>query len=238
MLSHRIRESFVVRIAIALAALVLPAPPAKCPRTVREGKLFGFSYQGMRVAGQHHRKGDLNMETNVKLRAALFGTLILGGMLGCEETTTPTTPPTIESTPRFTMGSGTTSTLVGRGSFVPGFKVKRKSNGWEAEVEVKPDLDVAVQTITFAAGSQSGWHRHPGPVFITVKTGTMTFYESDDPTCTPIVRTAGQGFLDTGEHAHIARNESTAPAENVVVYFAPLGAALRIDAPDPGNCPF
>jgi hypothetical protein len=178
------------------------------------------------------------METNVKLRAALFGTLILGGMLGCEETTTPTTPPTIESTPRFTMGSGTTSTLVGRGSFVPGFKVKRKSNGWEAEVEVKPDLDVAVQTITFAAGSQSGWHRHPGPVFITVKTGTMTFYESDDPTCTPIVRTAGQGFLDTGEHAHIARNESTAPAENVVVYFAPLGAALRIDAPDPGNCPF
>ncbi|HET7693373.1 MAG TPA: cupin domain-containing protein [Gemmatimonadota bacterium] len=178
------------------------------------------------------------METNVKLRAALFGTLILGGMLGCEETTAPTTPPTIESTPRFTMGSGTTSTLVGRGSFVPGFKVKRESNGWEAEVEVKPDLDVAVQTITFAAGSQSGWHRHPGPVFITVKTGTMTFYESDDPTCTPIIRSAGQGYLDTGEHAHIARNESTAPAENVVVYFAPLGAALRIDAPDPGNCSF
>lgn len=178
------------------------------------------------------------MQMKENLRAALFGTLILGVTFGCEETTAPTTPPSIQPTPRSTMGSGTTSTLVGRGSFVPGFKVKRESNGWESEVEVKPDLDVAVQTITFAAGSQSGWHRHPGPVFITVKTGTMTFYDSDDPTCTPIIRSAGQGFLDTGEHAHITRNESAAPAENVVVYFAPVGAALRIDAPDPGNCSF
>ena len=180
------------------------------------------------------------MQTERNLRAALFGTLIFGSMLGCEETKAPTTPSIIESVPHFTMGSGTTSTLVGRGSFVPGFKVKRETNGWEAEVEVKPDLDVAVQTITFAPGGQSGWHRHPGPVFITVKTGTMTFYESDDPACTPTIRSAGQGYLDTGEHAHIARNESAAPAENVVVYFAPAGAALRIDAPDPENpnCPF
>ena len=68
--------------------------------------------------------------------------------------------------------------------------------------------------------------------------GTMTFYESDDPKCQPIVRTAGQGYLDAGEHAHIARNESGAPAINVVTYFAPVGAALRIDEPKPNNCPF
>ena len=66
----------------------------------------------------------------------------------------------------------------------------------------------------------------------------MTFYESDDLTCTPIVRTAGQGYLDTGDHAHIARNESSADAMNVVTYFAPNGAALRVDEPKPGNCPF
>jgi hypothetical protein len=53
-----------------------------------------------------------------------------------------------------------------------------------------------------------------------------------------MVRTAGQGYLDVGEHPHIARNESAAPAENIVVYLAPPGAALRIDAPNPGNCPF
>ena len=41
-----------------------------------------------------------------------------------------------------------------------------------------------------------------------------------------------------GDHAHIARNESGAPAQNVVTYFAPPGAVLRIDEPKPGNCPF
>jgi hypothetical protein len=52
------------------------------------------------------------------------------------------------------------------------------------------------------------------------------------------VRTAGQGYVDLGEHAHIARNETAEPAQNIVTYFAPPGAALRIDQPSPGNCPF
>jgi hypothetical protein len=30
----------------------------------------------------------------------------------------------------------------------------------------------------------------------------------------------------------------TEPTQNVVVYFTPPGAPLRIDAPDPGHCPF
>jgi hypothetical protein len=40
----------------------------------------------------------------------------------------------------------------------------------------------------------------------------MTFYESDARDCQPIVRTAGQGYLDTGEHAH---NPSRASANYV-----------------------
>ncbi len=141
-----------------------------------------------------------------------------------------------------TIGSGTSSTLLGRGTFDGSFKVGREASGvnqrWEVEVEARPSLDVATQMITFQPGGQSGWHSHPGPVFITVMSGTMTFYESDDPNCQPIVRTAGQGYLDAGEHAHIARNESGAQAINVVTYFAPVGAALRIDQPKPPNCPF
>lgn len=112
------------------------------------------------------------------------------------------------------------------------------SGDWQVEVQARPQLDIAVQTIAFPAGSHSGWHSHPGPVFISVVEGTMTFYESDDPGCTPIIRVAGEGYLDTGAHAHIARNESGRPARNVVTYFAPPASALRIDEPDPGNCPF
>lgn len=140
-----------------------------------------------------------------------------------------------------TPGSGTSSTLLGRGTFDE-FKVQRETvtaTGWlEVEVEAKPGLDIATQMITFQPDGHSGWHSHPGPVFISVVSGTMTFYSADDPSCTPMVRTMGQGFLDTGEHAHIARNESGAPAVNVVTYFAPVGAPLRIDQPAPGNCSF
>ena len=143
-------------------------------------------------------------------------------------------------TPQFTVGSGSMSTLLGRATFAQGanFHVKRITGDWHVEVKAHRELDLAVQQIVFQPGGHSGWHSHPGPVFIQVVSGTMTFYGSDDPNCTPIVRSAGQGFLDVGEHAHIARNETGSTATNVVTYLAPPGAALRIDQPNPGNCPF
>jgi len=138
-----------------------------------------------------------------------------------------------------TPGTGTTSMLIGRATFDEAFKVKRVgAEDWEVEVEAKPALDIAVQRVVFQPGGQSGWHSHPGPVFISVVEGTMTFYESDDPACAPIVRHAGEGYIDAGDHAHIARNETSDPATNVVTYLVPPGAALRIDQPNPGNCPF
>jgi hypothetical protein len=65
----------------------------------------------------------------------------------------------------------------------------------------------------------------------------MTFYDSGDRDCSPVVVTAGHGFVDLGLHAHIARNESGLPATNVVTYFVPVGAALRIEQTQPPNCP-
>jgi hypothetical protein len=158
----------------------------------------------------------------------------------CDDASSPAAPTAVK--PANTMSTGTQSTLLGRASFgdpsQETFKVKRITGDWHAEVKAKPTLDLAVQRIVFQPGGQSGWHTHPGPVFIQVVAGVMTFYESHDPNCAPIVRTVGQGYLDVGEHAHIARNESGAVAENLVTYLAPPGAALRIDADDPGHCPF
>lgn len=144
--------------------------------------------------------------------------------------------------PMMTMGSGSSSTALGRATFADPdnqtFDLKRITGDWQMQIKSKPAFDIAVQSIVFQPGAQSGWHSHPGPVFIEVVSGTMTFYESDDPTCTPIVKKAGEGYLDAGVHPHIARNETLLPATNVVTYFAPPGAALKIDAPNPGNCPF
>ena len=145
----------------------------------------------------------------------------------------------------FTMGTGTSSSVLAKATFSDpkdqNFDVKRITDGWQMQIKSKPAFEMAVQKIVFQPHGQSGWHTHPGPVFIQVVAGTMTFYQSDDPTCSPIVRTAGQGYLDLGEHAHIARNETATPDTNVVIYFAPPGTpttGLKIDAPDPGTCPF
>jgi hypothetical protein len=146
------------------------------------------------------------------------------------------------SSPLFTKSVGSTSTLLARSTFAGerdrALVIKRISDDWRFDLKTKPAMDVAVQSIVFAPGGQSGWHSHPGPVLIQVVSGTMTFYEGNDPACRPIVRSAGQSYLDLGEHTHIARNETNAQAENIVTYFVPPGAALRIDQPDPGNCPF
>ncbi len=175
---------------------------------------------------------------------ALFRGLALFLLItGCDDAGRAVAPST---TPQFTAGSGTEPFFLGRATFGdpsgPPLKVKRITGDWHVEVKAKSALDVAVQRIVFQPGAQSGWHTHPGPVFIQVISGTTTFYESDDPACKPIVRTVGQGYLDLGEHAHIARNETDEPGEDLVVYFAPPGGTgtdgLRIDAPDPGNCHF
>jgi len=178
-------------------------------------------------------------------RARHAGTLAIAlTVLACTDGSSSVAPHTrsLEAqTPLLTMGTSQ-STVLARARFSdpsdPVFKVKRISDDWQVEVKSKPAFDLAVQSIVFQPGAHSGWHSHPGPVFILVKTGEMTFYESHDPHCQPIRRKAGEGFLDVGDHAHIARNETEQPAENIVMYLAPPGATLRKDEPAPGNCPF
>ena len=170
--------------------------------------------------------------------------LVLVMVLGCRggdgEPERATKMPTTPSMAEAASAPVSVSTLLARSTFSDpndqNVNIKRISDDWHIQIKSKPAFDIAVQTILFPPGSASGWHTHPGPVFIQVKSGTMTFYQSDDPSCTPQVRTQGQGFLDLGEHPHIAVNRSDAPAENVVTYFAPPGAALKMMATQPPNC--
>jgi hypothetical protein len=180
------------------------------------------------------------------LRRISIGTLVIATIsVACRDREAVGPQRGISSAPttgEMTMGTGSVSTPLGRASFADPdnqtFNIKRKTGDWDIQIKSKPAFDIAVQSIDFQPNAQSGWHRHPGPVFIQVTLGTMTFYESTDPNCTPIVKTAGQGYLDLGENAHIARNQSGALARTVVTYFAPVGEPLKIDAPDPGNCAF
>lgn len=120
---------------------------------------------------------------------------------------------------------------------------------WKAQLKTKGLTDLYVQQNTWDPGAcgspgcipSSGWHTHPGPSLVTVTQGTVTAYDGDDPTCTPHVYSANgtNSFVDIGGGAvHIIRDESGAVAKTVVVQLVPAGAARRLDAPAPGNCPF
>lgn len=107
------------------------------------------------------------------------------------------------------------------------------------KLKTKGTSDVYVTRNAIAVGGHSGWHTHPGPSLILVTAGEITAYDGDDPSCTPTRYRAGEGFVDQGgDHVHLLRNETDAPAETVAIQFLPKDATRRIDAPAPGNCPF
>ena len=84
-----------------------------------------------------------------------------------------------------------------------------KINTDDVKLKTKGDSDVYVVRNTVVPGGQSGWHYHPGPSLITVVQGTATFYDGDDPTCTPRVFPAGSGVIDDSvdaSHVHLLRN--------------------------------
>jgi quercetin dioxygenase-like cupin family protein len=137
-----------------------------------------------------------------------------------------------------TPASGVTSTNISVGNFAP-LDVDTHVDAHKLSIKTKGDSDVYVVSNVIAVGGQTGWHTHPGPSLITVKSGTITAYSADDPTCTGQVYPAGSGFVDPGDgQAHILRNEGSVAAETIAVQFLPDGAPRRIDVIQPTNCPF
>lgn len=109
---------------------------------------------------------------------------------------------------------------------------------WQARLNTKGASDLYVLQNTIAPGGTFGWHSHPGPSLVIVKSGTATFYMADDPTCSPHVVAAGSGFVDNGHDTHVVRNEGDVNLVTVVVSIVPAGFQRRIDESSPGNCPF
>jgi mannose-6-phosphate isomerase-like protein (cupin superfamily) len=142
----------------------------------------------------------------------------------------------VAATALATGSSGFTTEQLSLGRFG---EIDVKTN--DVKMKTKADSDVYVVRNTVVPGGQSGWHFHPGPSLITVKEGTATFYDGDDPTCTPRVYPAGTGVIDDAvdpSHVHLLRNEGSVDLVTVTVQILPTGAPRRIDAPNPGNCGF
>ena len=174
--------------------------------------------------------------------------VVATGVLACRDTTTPKEVSTVGVAfdPLSTDASpGFTSALIGRGNLGP-FHINSKFAGYRVDLKSPDNTDIVVANINITPGSHSGWHYHPGPVLVVVKTGTITFYHaagsredgegSDDAACPPTRYTAPATFTESGGVVGIARNEGAIDATAVATFFVPKGSATRFNAPKPANC--
>ena len=150
---------------------------------------------------------------------------------------------------------GVTRTLIGRGSFdsffvnTARYHTLRPTDPTQKPFEylalaaapgkTEPVIDVEVDTHAYSPLGSTGWHKHPGPVYITVTSGQLTFYEYDDPTCSPQVYSKGQGFVDYGS-GHIGINQDpNNTASDVTVAITSVGGSFRTELAAPGpHCSF
>jgi quercetin dioxygenase-like cupin family protein len=98
-------------------------------------------------------------------------------------------------------------------------------------LHVEGPSDVLQSLLVFQPGGDTGWHTHPGPVVVVVKTGALTEYHSNG--CVT-VHPAGSVFFETKEEVHRAVNQTGGVAEVYATFISPTGAQPLIPASDPG----
>jgi quercetin dioxygenase-like cupin family protein len=136
-----------------------------------------------------------------------------------------------------TPSSGQTPSVAGPAEVRGTFDELDVKHSGEARVTVrtKDDVDIVTSSGILAVGGYTGWHSHPGPVFVVVTQGALTVYNA--PKCQPHVYHVGEGFVE-GEQVHTLRNEGTEDAKFTATFILPVGAARRTDEPQPtAHCP-
>jgi len=105
--------------------------------------------------------------------------------------------------------------------------------------QVQQPADVVVAKATVPPGASFGWHSHRAAVVAIVKSGTLSLYDSADPSCTAHRYSAGEAFTEQPGHVHLARNEGRKPVVVLVTYLGlKHGVNPDVPATKPGNCPF
>jgi quercetin dioxygenase-like cupin family protein len=125
-----------------------------------------------------------------------------------------------------TPGSGFIErTVVARGTLAPHFKIKLQ--------DTSSPGDVVVQKFVLAPGGQSGWHLHPGPAVVTVKSGQLTLDQED---CSSATYSGGQVAVEHTGDVHRVRNLGTTDLEFWVTFLdIPVGSPQRLEPEsDPG----
>lgn len=135
-----------------------------------------------------------------------------------------------------TPGLGISTTILSGPTLLDEINVHSETH--RVKIKTKGVSDVYTVYNRIVPGGHTGWHSHPGPSIISVKSGQATEYDGDDPDRTPVVHPAGTSFVDDGRHAHLIRNEGCTDLELVAFQILPAGAPRRIDEPTPPHYDF
>lgn len=158
------------------------------------------------------------------------GTAVVGALFAAttERTEASTRAPDSRGAGAQSASSGISRTPLARGEAIRG-----------GPILVEQGTDMVVDSVVMSPGGTTGWHTHPGPEVIVVRSGVLTFRRSDGLTCVTEKVSAGQTFVGAAAHQpHVADNEGPAPVDFIVSFFdVPHGGATRTDAdPPPGGC--
>jgi quercetin dioxygenase-like cupin family protein len=117
-----------------------------------------------------------------------------------------------------------------------------KTDKWGLNFKTLDSTDLGADRLTVQPGGFSGWHAHPGPVFVTVTRGSIVWFNGADPLCGSTPYSTGQSFIEKPYGPHNVMNASnSADAEFVAITIKPsgfVGPAFRLDRAKPNNCGF
>jgi quercetin dioxygenase-like cupin family protein len=99
-------------------------------------------------------------------------------------------------------------------------------------LHIKGPSDVLQADLIFQPGGQTGWHTHPGPVVVVIKSGALT--EIHENGCTT-VHPAGSVFFEEADVVHNAINQTGGVTEVFATFMSPAGAPPLIPAGNPGG---
>ena len=178
-------------------------------------------------------RGDGKQERRSMSKSLLASTAVIAAVIAL-----------VAGVARATPGSGATPTVVARAAFADRVDLKlsvRDGHQGRDNIHVRNVADTVMQQIQFGPNAFSGWHSHPGPAIILIKSGKLTFYSEDDRECRGRTFSAGQAFIEAPGLVHYAQNPSPTEITEVGVVYLDVPddlASPRIDELAPGNCPF
>jgi quercetin dioxygenase-like cupin family protein len=139
----------------------------------------------------------------------------------------------LTSSERATDPSGVVSNvMLAQGRTITSLKERIKVGAeWTVALEDNGQSEMYFQDLVIGPGGYTGWHSHPGLLLITMKEGSIDFYNKD---CTKTTYTAGQSFSE-GADPHAAVNTGSVNARFLVAYVIKSGEPRCVERPQP-NC--